>query len=144
MLTHGSCDQSRSHALTRCALRHVKFNFEQRWVQKAKQATPCIHNNLNDLPRSPTTLEIPSCYWNTIHRRNPSSIFSPSQSAMSAVTTPNDSPVQAPIQPLHNPSQAAHVVVPQAPLGNATNGIGSQAPGMGAKALLAKKLAKSQ
>lgn len=63
---------------------------------------------------------------------------------MSAVTTPNDSPAQTPIQPMHNPAQAAHVVVPQAPLGNATNGIGSQAVGMGAKALLAKKLAKSQ
>ncbi|EPT03622.1 hypothetical protein FOMPIDRAFT_1046659 [Fomitopsis schrenkii] len=58
---------------------------------------------------------------------------------MSATTTPNDSPVH--VQPLHNPSQAAHVVVPQAPLGNATNGLSSQAPGMGAKALLAKKLA---
>ncbi|KAH9948344.1 hypothetical protein B0H21DRAFT_690135 [Amylocystis lapponica] len=62
---------------------------------------------------------------------------------MSTSTTPSDSPVQAPIQPLHNPSQAAHVVVPQAPLGNATNGLASQAPGMGAKALLAKKIAKS-
>ena len=59
-----------------------------------------------------------------------------------ATTTPNDSPVTTPIQPLHNPSQAAHVVVPQAPLGNATNN--TMAPGMGAKALLAKKMAKSQ
>ncbi|KAH9844122.1 uncharacterized protein C8Q71DRAFT_844844 [Rhodofomes roseus] len=58
---------------------------------------------------------------------------------MSTTTTPNDSPVH--VQPLHNPSQAAHVVVPQAPLGNATNGVPSQAPGMGAKALLAKKMA---
>ena len=58
---------------------------------------------------------------------------------MSTTTTPNDSPVH--VQPLHNPSQAAHVVVPQAPLGNATNGLSSQAPGMGAKALLAKKMA---
>jgi hypothetical protein len=41
---------------------------------------------------------------------------------------------------MHNPSLAAHVVVPQAPLGNVAN----QAPGMGAKALLAKKFAKSQ
>ncbi|KAH9938330.1 uncharacterized protein B0H18DRAFT_1205591 [Fomitopsis serialis] len=59
---------------------------------------------------------------------------------MSATTTPNDSPVH--VQPLHNPSQAAHVVVPQAPLGNATNGVSSQAPapGMGAKALLARKM----
>jgi hypothetical protein len=44
------------------------------------------------------------------------------------------------VQPLHNPSQAAHVVVPQAPLGNATNG---NVPGMGVKALMAKKMAKS-
>ncbi|KAH8106017.1 hypothetical protein BXZ70DRAFT_410271 [Cristinia sonorae] len=62
---------------------------------------------------------------------------------MSATATPTDSPVQTPIQPLHNPSQAAHVVVPQAPLGNATNGGSSLAAGMGAKALLAKKMAKS-
>jgi len=58
---------------------------------------------------------------------------------MSTTTTPNDSPISVPFQPLHNPSQAAHVVVPQAPLGNVAN----QAPGMGAKALLAKKMAKS-
>lgn len=58
---------------------------------------------------------------------------------MSTTITPNDSPI-APMQPLHNPSQAAHVVVPQAPLGNVAN----QAPGMGAKALLAKKMAKNQ
>ncbi|KAJ7179989.1 hypothetical protein C8R43DRAFT_912553 [Mycena crocata] len=58
---------------------------------------------------------------------------------MSAVTTPNDSPISAPIQPLHNPAQAAHVVVPKAPLGN----VGNQPPGMGAKALLAKKMAKN-
>ncbi|KAI9069250.1 hypothetical protein FKP32DRAFT_1560134 [Trametes sanguinea] len=62
---------------------------------------------------------------------------------MSATATPNDSPIGTPIQPLHNPAQAAHVVVPQAPLGNATNGMMNQAPGMGAKALLAKKFAKS-
>ncbi|KAI0774081.1 hypothetical protein C8Q74DRAFT_1368592 [Fomes fomentarius] len=62
---------------------------------------------------------------------------------MSATSTPIDSPVGTPIQPLHNPAQAAHVVVPQAPLGNATNGQFNQAPGMGAKALLAKKFAKS-
>ncbi|TCD70430.1 hypothetical protein EIP91_003511 [Steccherinum ochraceum] len=62
---------------------------------------------------------------------------------MSTATTPNDSPVGTPIQPMHNPSQAAHVSVPQAPLGNATNGSLNQAPGMGAKALLAKKMAKS-
>jgi hypothetical protein len=60
--------------------------------------------------------------------------------AMSGTPTPNDSPFATPIQPLHNPSQAAQVVVPQAPLGNVAN----QGLGMGAKALLAKKLAKSQ
>lgn len=43
----------------------------------------------------------------------------------------------AKIEPLHNPSQAAVV---QPPLANATNGN----PGMGAKALLAKKMAKNQ
>ncbi|KAF7355275.1 hypothetical protein MSAN_01443800 [Mycena sanguinolenta] len=58
---------------------------------------------------------------------------------MSATTTPNDSPISAPIQPLHNPAQAAHVVVPKAPLGNVLN----QPVGMGAKALLEKKMAKS-
>ncbi|KAI0772051.1 hypothetical protein BD413DRAFT_612877 [Trametes elegans] len=62
---------------------------------------------------------------------------------MSATSTPSDSPISTPIQPLHNPNQAAHVVVPQAPLGNSTNGQLNQAPGMGAKALLAKKFAKS-
>ncbi|KAN0097396.1 hypothetical protein V8E55_001842 [Tylopilus felleus] len=61
---------------------------------------------------------------------------------MSSTSTPSDSPISAPIQPMHNPSQAAHIVVPQAPLGNATNG-SAVAPGMGVKALLAKKLAKS-
>lgn len=61
---------------------------------------------------------------------------------MSAVATPNDSPVHA--EPLHNPARAAKVVVPQAPLGNATSAkLNSQQPGMGAKALLAKKMAKS-
>ncbi|KAJ3876621.1 hypothetical protein F5879DRAFT_930617 [Lentinula edodes] len=59
---------------------------------------------------------------------------------MSATTSPNESPIATPIQPLHNPANAAHVVVPQAPLGNVVN----QVPGMGAKALLAKKMAKSQ
>ncbi|KAF8076341.1 hypothetical protein FPV67DRAFT_1776873 [Lyophyllum atratum] len=58
---------------------------------------------------------------------------------MSATSTPSDSPIGTPIQPMHNPSQAAHVVVPQAPLGNVAN----QAAGMGAKALLAKKMAKN-
>ncbi|KAJ3933233.1 MAG: hypothetical protein NXY57DRAFT_1047965 [Lentinula lateritia] len=59
---------------------------------------------------------------------------------MSATTSPSESPIATPIQPLHNPANAAHVVVPQAPLGNVVN----QVPGMGAKALLAKKMAKSQ
>ncbi|EJF62798.1 hypothetical protein BD309DRAFT_986811 [Dichomitus squalens] len=57
--------------------------------------------------------------------------------------TPTESPTGTPIQPMHNPAQAAHVVVPQAPLGNATNGQYNQLPGMGAKALLAKKFAKT-
>ncbi|KDQ64294.1 hypothetical protein JAAARDRAFT_221860 [Jaapia argillacea MUCL 33604] len=59
---------------------------------------------------------------------------------MSTTSTPNDSPVH--IQSLHNPSQAARVAVPQAPLGNATNGATFPAPGMGTKALLAKRIAK--
>ncbi|KAJ7894707.1 hypothetical protein B0H14DRAFT_2431627 [Mycena olivaceomarginata] len=58
---------------------------------------------------------------------------------MSATTTPNDSPISAPIQPLHNPAQAAHSVVPKAPLGNVV----SQPAGMGAEALLQKKMGKS-
>ncbi|KAI9001378.1 hypothetical protein BD414DRAFT_474471, partial [Trametes punicea] len=62
---------------------------------------------------------------------------------MSATASPSDSPIGTPIQPLHNPAQAAHIVVPQAPLGNSTNGQLNKAVGMGAKALLAKKLAKS-
>ena len=61
---------------------------------------------------------------------------------MSALSTPNDSPVSAHIQPLHNPQNAAHVVVPQAPLGNSTNGPTNNAPGMGAQALFAKRFAK--
>ncbi|PFH46164.1 hypothetical protein AMATHDRAFT_77793 [Amanita thiersii Skay4041] len=59
---------------------------------------------------------------------------------MSTTAASNDSPIGTPIQPLHNPSQAAHVVIPQAQAGNTTNA----GPGMGAKALLAKKLAKTQ
>jgi len=53
-------------------------------------------------------------------------------------TTLNQSTLDASpmtVQPLHHPEQAAKVVVPQAPLGNTTN-----APGMGGKALIAKKL----
>ncbi|TFK28779.1 hypothetical protein FA15DRAFT_691558 [Coprinopsis marcescibilis] len=57
---------------------------------------------------------------------------------MSTTASPNESPIGTPIQPLHNPSLAAQIVVPQAPLGNVVN-----APGLGAKALLAKKMAKS-
>ncbi|KAF7798915.1 hypothetical protein EIP86_010143 [Pleurotus ostreatoroseus] len=60
---------------------------------------------------------------------------------MSTTSTPNGSPL--PVQPLHNPSQAAKVVVPQAPVGKTVKGPVTQAPGMGARALLAKKLAKS-
>ncbi|KAG1872559.1 hypothetical protein C8R48DRAFT_746216 [Suillus tomentosus] len=62
---------------------------------------------------------------------------------MSATSTPTDSPASAPIQPMHNPSQAAHIVVPQAPLGHVANGANNAIPGMGMKALLAKKLAKT-
>lgn len=59
---------------------------------------------------------------------------------MSTTSTPNESPIGTPIQPMHNPSQAAQVVVPKAPLNkNVVNN-----PGMGAKALLAKKMAKNQ
>ncbi|KAG6900943.1 hypothetical protein C0993_004380 [Termitomyces sp. T159_Od127] len=61
-------------------------------------------------------------------------------STMSATSTPNDSPAPSSIQPMHNPSQAAHIVVPQAPLGNVAN----QAPSLGTKALLAKRMAKTQ
>jgi hypothetical protein len=56
---------------------------------------------------------------------------------MSATTSPTGSPNL--IQPLHNPSQAAHVVVPKAPLGDVAN----RAPGMGAKALLARRMAEN-
>jgi len=58
---------------------------------------------------------------------------------MSQTSTPSDSPVGTPIQPLHNPAQAAQIVVPKAPLNkNVVNN-----PGMGAKALLEKKMAKA-
>ncbi|KAI0304077.1 hypothetical protein BC826DRAFT_903051 [Russula brevipes] len=60
---------------------------------------------------------------------------------MSATSTPSDSPA---IQPLHNPQNAAHVTVPQAPLGNATNGPMNQGPGMGTRAFLAKRMSKTQ
>jgi len=57
---------------------------------------------------------------------------------MSVDTSAASTPGGSPIQPLHNPSQAAQVHIPQAPLGNTTNAL---PPGFGAKALLAKKLA---
>lgn len=60
---------------------------------------------------------------------------------MSTTSVPNDSPIGTPVQPLHNPSQAAQVVVPQAPIGG---GAPNVAPGLGAKALLAKKMAKGR
>ncbi|KAI0254715.1 hypothetical protein BJV78DRAFT_1152021 [Lactifluus subvellereus] len=63
---------------------------------------------------------------------------------MSSASTPSDSPASVHIQPLHNPQNAAHVAVPQAPLGNATNGPISHAPGMGARALLVKRMSKTQ
>ncbi|KAH6914946.1 hypothetical protein BKA70DRAFT_1419901 [Coprinopsis sp. MPI-PUGE-AT-0042] len=52
---------------------------------------------------------------------------------MSTTSTPNDSPA---VQPLHNPSKSAQIY-PNAPLGSMANN-----PGMGAKALLQKKMAK--
>jgi hypothetical protein len=45
----------------------------------------------------------------------------------------------APIQPMHNPTMAAKVVVPQKPVGTTND----PTPAMGAKALLAKRMAKS-
>ncbi|KAI0068658.1 hypothetical protein BV25DRAFT_1866628 [Artomyces pyxidatus] len=63
---------------------------------------------------------------------------------MGTIYEEGDSPVSVNIMPMHNPQKSAHVVVPQAPLGNATNGPLNQAPGMGARALLAKRLAKNQ
>ncbi|EIW82052.1 hypothetical protein CONPUDRAFT_102753 [Coniophora puteana RWD-64-598 SS2] len=63
-----------------------------------------------------------------------------------ASSTPTDSPSGSPIQPLHNPSQAAHVSVPQAPVGTQpAPGAPTQQPkpGSAAQALLAKKMAKT-
>ena len=60
------------------------------------------------------------------------------------MSSPNDSPASVHIQPLHNPQNAAQVSVPQAPLGNATNGPIVHGPGMGTKAFLAKRMAKTQ
>ena len=63
----------------------------------------------------------------------------PTIASTPTLPSPADSPIIH-VEPLHNPDHAAHVVVPQAPLGNANvNGAGL---GLGAKALLAKKLAK--
>ncbi|KAF9534886.1 hypothetical protein CPB83DRAFT_803201 [Crepidotus variabilis] len=53
---------------------------------------------------------------------------------MATTASPNESPVA--VQPLHNPSRSAQIVVPKAPIGN-------QAPGLGAKALLSKKMGKN-
>ncbi|CAK5275577.1 unnamed protein product, partial [Mycena citricolor] len=80
--------------------------------------------------------------FTTKGHRPPATVPDPSlhiSLAMSAASTPNDSPISAPIRPLHNPDLAATVVVPKAPLGNVAN----QPAGMGAKALLAKKMAKT-
>ncbi|KAF8505796.1 hypothetical protein F5888DRAFT_1798761 [Russula emetica] len=60
------------------------------------------------------------------------------------MSSPNDSPDSVHIQPLHNPQNAAQVSIPQAPLGNATNGSIVHGPGMGTKAFLAKRMAKTQ
>ncbi|KAG8855631.1 hypothetical protein FRB96_006826 [Tulasnella sp. 330] len=51
----------------------------------------------------------------------------------------------APVLPLHQPSQAAQVHIPQASLGNATNlaQYKTFSGAMGQKALLAKKMAKT-
>ena len=59
------------------------------------------------------------------------------QGTASAVSSAAPSP-----QPLHNPSQAAVIQPPQAPLGNSKPG--ATAVGAGHKALLAKKMAKSR
>lgn len=78
-----------------------------------------------------------------LQRISPFIPYTQRQGTMSTVSTPNDSPVH--VEPLHNPDHAAQIVVPQAPLGNATNGkFANKLPGMGAKALLAKKMAKSR
>jgi len=56
---------------------------------------------------------------------------------MSTTPSPTDSPV---IHPMHNPSQAAVVQQPLAPIGNTTHGL-LQVPGQAIKAMLAKRLA---
>jgi len=60
------------------------------------------------------------------------------------MSSQSNSPASAQIQPLHNPQNAAQVSIPQAPLGNATNGSIVHGPGMGARAFLAKRMAKMQ
>ena len=74
------------------------------------------------------------------------SFFISQTTTMSTVSSLSNSPASVHAEPLHDPSRAAQVVVPQAPLGNAnTNGkLLNQQPGMGAKALLAKKMAKGR
>lgn len=63
--------------------------------------------------------------------------MSSEQGTASAVSSATPSP-----QPLHNPSQAAVVQPPQAPLGAPK--VGATVVGAGHKALLAKKMAKSR
>lgn len=85
--------------------------------------TPSIVHNLVQLSTwSPNILSLTCTYTQfqtTLHAKTSTTSSSVRLTiTMSTTTTPNDSP--APIQPLHNPKQAAHVVVPQAPLGNST------------------------
>lgn len=111
---------------------HVKVHFRtyletRRTVFPTNQHLPCVsRTSLSSLSHLPT----------------PHPKLTRTIPAMSSASTPDASPMH--VQPLHNPSQAAHVL-PQAPLGNATNGTAPAglAPGMGAKALLAKKMAKN-
>jgi hypothetical protein len=62
----------------------------------------------------------------------------PTPTSLAATTTETPSPIanSNSILPLHHPEKAAQ----QAPLGNATNNAANKGPGMGAKALLAKKM----
>ena len=62
----------------------------------------------------------------------------------SIMSSQSESPASVHMQPLHNPQNAAQVSIPQAPLGNATNGPIVHGPGMGARAFLAKRIAKTQ
>lgn len=114
-------------------------------TRRRASRVPKTNSKSNLQSATPPSLTTTSCSHSLPLLLPPSRPLRPqTTSTMSATTTPNDTPIGTPIQPLHNPGQAAHVVVPQAPLGNATNGLLNQAPGMGAKALLAKKFAKSQ